>query len=203
MAKKKAARRFLRLLDDLQQRRAGKLRRMVVGGTKGPKREFSGKVRSKLTRKMMDAAGEVLVRRYARPEFRKTIGRGRQRHIKGHGIKKRFDCIWEWAKRKLDGPIVYTFWRGKKCLYAGKGNSYRRLWSYRKTIYLKEADLLEVWEVKKRELPKVECLAVHLFEPRYNEVKPARVKYSKKCPVCQRLRKIKRELRSLFRLKKG
>jgi hypothetical protein len=110
--------------------------------------------------------------------------------------------MFQWARRKLRGPIVYSFWKGKSCLYVGKGKSYRRLRSYKKTIFLRPGHSLEVWQVKtKRALPSAECLAIHLFSPRYNENKPARVKWGGKCPICRMHDFVQEEISSLLRLK--
>ncbi len=201
MTGKQAAKRFSRLLDELWQRRTGALRRLVPGAAKGKRKKFTKKKRDQLIDKILDAAHQALVRKHGWKEYRKATNRSRQRHIKGFGIKDRYQRIIRWAK-KIRGPIVYTFWRGNKCLYVGKGNTYRRLRNYKKSIYLKDADLLEVWPViSKKHLAKVECLAMHLFEPRDNVIGPARKKWERKCPVCKNLRKLKRELKSLFRMK--
>ena len=81
------------------------------------------------------------------------------------------------------GPSPFL-WTGRvllleknRCLYVGKGKSRGRLKHYERTFYLKEADLLEVYDVQSTSLlPRVECLAVHLFDPRDNRAKPARRK---------------------------
>ena len=111
--------------------------------------------------------------------------------------------MFNWAERSLRGPIVYSFWRGRKCLYVGKGKSYRRLHSYKKSIYLSSGSSLEVWQIRtKRALPRAECLAVHLFAPRDNEKKAARVKWGSKCPICRKHDLIRDEISSLLRLKR-
>ena len=204
MTSKQAAKRFSRLLDELWQRRTGALRRLVPGAAKGKRKKFTKKKKDQLVRKMLDAAHQVLVQRYARKELKKAAGKSRRKRIKGFGIQDRYKRMREWADSKLRGPIVYSFWRGKKCLYVGKGKSPRRLRSYKKSIYLKEASLLRVWEVgAQKRLPKVECLAVHLFKPRDNLIGPARKKWAQKCPVCHSLRKIKKDLKHLFSMKSG
>lgn len=49
-------------------------------------------------------------------------------------------------------------------------------------------------------LPKLECLAAHWFQPKKNKVRPARRKWSKKCPICKVTRSIRREVKQIFRL---
>lgn len=105
-------------------------------------------------------------------------------------------------EKNLHGPIIYSFWKGSRCLYVGKGKSYRRLSAYKGHHYLTVADSLKVWRVKsKNKVPSAECLAVHLFRPRFNENKPAKVKWGKKCPVCRSHDELKEDLDSLLRLK--
>jgi hypothetical protein len=194
---------FSRLLDEAIERRTEYLRRLVVPGNQGAPKKYTKRIRDKLKRKLLLAASEVLVRRRARREFRQATIKRRLRHLGGFGIQCRFDRIFHWAKKTIHGPIVYAFWRGKKCLYVGKGGSCRRLRTYRKSIYLKEADSLEVWRVvSKSQLPRAECLAIHLFHPRDNKQrKAAKVKWGKSCPVCRRHDEIASEIGALLRLR--
>lgn len=201
MTGKQAAKRFSRLLDELWQRRTRDLRRKVTGPGKVPSKKFSTGIRDKQVEKMLDAAYDALVRRLAKKEFNWVVADSHQRHLKG-SIRDRFDRVWSLVKTRLKGPIVYAFWRGDKCLYVGKGKSPKRLRSYRMSVQLREADLLEVWEVPYlSELSRAECLAVHLFEPAHNENMPAQEKRARKCPICRELVKIENELWSLFRMK--
>jgi hypothetical protein len=108
----------------------------------------------------------------------------------------------EWAEAKLDGPIIYVFWRGKCCLYVGKGITSRRLRNYRKSAYLLQATRVEVFEITHRsQLACAECLATHLFRPRDNRVKAAKVKWGKSCPICKQHDAVRSELRDLFRMR--
>ena len=202
MALNQDQRKFLRLLDDLWLRRTRDLRRVVTGPGVASKKKFTKEMRNKQRDKMLDAAYDALLKKYGKKELYQVTDKCHKRYIKGYGIQDRFERMWTWVERKLSGPIVYAFWRGDRCLYVGKGNTPDRLWSYKRSIFLKEAKFLEVWEVCTRSaLPKAECLATHLFEPKHNDVMPARKKWSKKCPICSKMRKIKREIRSLFKMK--
>jgi ribosomal protein L33 len=196
------ATRFLDLLDEALERRTEVLRRLVVRGALGAPKKFSRRIRDQLMRRLLDAASKVLVRQHAKKKLVKVVVRRRLRHIVGFGIEDRFDRLFRWAQDKLYGPIIYAFWNGRRCLYVGKGRSYRRLRAYAKSIYLKDADALEVWQVKtKGRLPSAECLAIHLFRPRDNKNKPAKVKWGKACPVCKLHDEISEEITSLLKLK--
>lgn len=63
---------------------------------------------------------------------------------------------------------------------------------------MKEASLVEVYGVRgKSYLPRVECLLVHLYEPRDNKVQPASQKWGKACPVCRLHDRVRERLHSL------
>ena len=192
---------FLHVLNQAVERRIESIKRIVIAGPGAPKK-LDKKIRNKLRALLLDSASRILVREKAKRELRKLILRKRLRHIAGYGIDGRFDHIYEWARMKVRGPIVYAFWNGKKCLYVGKGKSHKRLKGYKKSYYLKAADCLEVWQVaSKNRLASAECLAIHLFNPRDNEKKAAKVKWGRKCPVCKRHDALKEELDYLLRLK--
>jgi hypothetical protein len=194
---------FLKSLDEALERRTEYLRRLVVPAGQGAPKKYTRKVRDRLKKKLLLAASDVLVRDQASAEFSRTKRNRHLRFISGFGVQDRFDRINAWAKRKIHGPIVYAFWRGKNCLYVGKGKSRRRLNHYEKSIYLLQADSLEVWEIKtKSQLPRAECLAIHLFDPRDNkQQKAAKVKWGKGCPICQRHDEVGSEIGALLRLR--
>jgi hypothetical protein len=194
---------FLDLLDQVIRRRTEAIRRLVISEQgQGAPKQFNKSIRNKLRTKLLDSASKILVREKAHRAFNKLVVRKKLRHITGYGIDGRFDHIYEWARGKFRGPIVYVFWNGKKCLYVGKGQSYKRLKHYKKSYYLKAAESLEVWLITtKSRLASAECLAIHLFDPQDNEKKAAKVKWGKKCPVCKRHDKLKDELDSLLSLK--
>ena len=190
---------FLRKLKRVMEYRTDSIKRMVIPGVA---KKWDRKKRDKLRRELLDSASQVLVREIARKEFKKLVHNRRPRSISGRGIQNRFDHVFSWARRNLHGPIVYSFWKGSRCLYVGKGRSYKRLRGYRGSIYLMVADSLKAWRVKSRnKLASAECLAVHLFNPSRNENHPAKVKWGKRCPVCRRHRGLKNGLDSLLRLK--
>lgn len=193
---------FNRVLDDALERRTGQLRRLVISNGQGAPKKYTKAIRDRLKKRILLAASAVLVNEQADEEFKGLVLGRHLRFIRGFGITDRFDRLYKWARRKLDGPIVYAFWRGKKCLYVGKGKSYRRLKHYEKSVYLWHAKALEVWEIgTKSQLPRAECLAIHLFKPRDNkQKKAAKVKWGKVCPICKRHDEIASATSSLLRL---
>jgi hypothetical protein len=194
---------FLRALDKALERRTDQLRRLIVPSDQGAPMKYTKRIRDKMKKKLLLAASAVLIHEHANKEFAKAVEDKHLRFIKGFGIRDRFDRIYRWARRVSNGPIIYAFWRGKKCLYVGKGKSYRRLKHYEKSIYLIHADCVEVWEVGgKAQLPRAECLAIHLFSPRDNkQKKAAKVKWGKNCPICKRHDEAASEIAALLKLK--
>ena len=195
------AKQFEKELNKLLNRRTAHLRSLLRKQAGAPL-TFSKKVREQGINRLQEIASAILCKARARDELRHVTRVLRQRRIKGHGVNKRFERIVRWAEKLPGGPVVYSFWRGKRCLYVGKGKSWRRLNGYQKSIYLKEATNLKIRLVtSKSQLPKAECLEVHLFEPRDNKIKAARKKWGKACPICKVHDRIRSELLAMFRLR--
>jgi hypothetical protein len=196
------AKQFSNKLEGLWKRRTAELRALVIPRGVGQPQKFSRRVRDRLINKLLEDATGVLLQREGRSEFRAVASHRRLWQIKGHGLLKRGASLLGWAEAKLNGPIVYCFWRKKRCLYVGKGETWRRLTSYQKSAYLLQATCIEVFLVRnKSQLAKAECLATHLFEPRDKKVKPARAKWGKACPICRKHDSIRSELKTLFKMK--
>lgn len=192
---------FERRLNELWHRRTANVRSLVKTHRGRPK-GFTRKHRERGIREVQDIAERILGRQGARDELDAVTAYQRRRQIRGRGLDARFSCIMEWAQDQLCGPIIYSFWRGKRCLYVGKGNSWRRLGAYRRSIYLVQATTVRVRGITSpSHLAKAECLSVHLFNPRDNSVKASKPKYAKVCPVCHARLAIRDELRTLFRLR--
>ena len=193
---------FNRTLDELWHRRTAELRALAVPRGQGQPLAFSKKIRQRRTDRLLDVATRLLLKREGIRAFKNIVAERRLRFVKGYGLDDRFHHLLDWAKKECAGPIVYAFWRGRKCLYVGKGASWRRLHRYDKSAYLLEATCLEVFCIQgKSHLPQAECLATHLFKPRDQKIKPAKAKWGKKCPVCKKHDQIRMQLKALFRLK--
>jgi hypothetical protein len=193
---------FSNKLENLWKRRTSELRAIVIPKGVGQPAKFSRKVRDNLIGELLENASQILIKRDGRSEFSKVKSGRNLTKIKGHGILNRATKMLNWAESKLSGPIVYSFWKRRKCLYVGKSKSWRRLKSYDKSIYLIEADCIEVFRITtKGNLGKAECLATHLFEPRYNKVMAAKTKWGKACPICRQHDRMRDELNNLFKLK--
>jgi hypothetical protein len=191
---------FRRKLDQLWQRRTAQIRDLVQPKVGAPL-AFTKRVRDRLIHELLDTATAILVRKVAKHEFQEAHSKRRLHRIKGRGLVKRGDDLVKFAQ-SLSGPIVYAFWRGKKCLYVGKGEKTSRLRGYQKAAYVREATCVEVFMINtKSQLPKAECLATHLFTPRDYKVRPAQTAWGKKCPVCRRHDKLRQKLLDLFAMR--
>jgi hypothetical protein len=91
---------------------------------------FSKPVRQKFVNGLLDEASQILISRDARRELNKITASRRLKHIDGHGLARRAENMLAWAESALSGAIVYGFWKGRRCLYIGKGGSWRRLKNY-------------------------------------------------------------------------
>ncbi len=197
-----AAKQFSNKLDRLWQRRTASLRSHVIPRGVGKPPTFSKPVRQKFVNELLDNASDILINRDARSELSKITKSHHLKHIQGHGLASRAENMLEWAKSALSGPIVYGFWKGRRCLYIGKGGSWRRLKSYEKSAYLLQATRIKAFCITtKSQVPKAECLATHLFDPRDKKMKPAKVKWGKKCPICRKHDGVRHQIQNLFRLK--
>ncbi|MBL9076005.1 MAG: hypothetical protein JNL08_00795 [Planctomycetes bacterium] len=190
---------FHRKLDQLWKRKTATLRSLIKPKP-GMPLGFTRKTRDRMIGDLLELATQALLRRDARRSFKDAVVKRRLFHLRGRGRLARGESLASFAKT-LSGPIVYAFWRGRHCLYVGKGKRPSRLVSHRKS-YGREADSVEVYFVRSRSyLPKAECLATHLFQPRDLAMRPSRAAWGKNCPICSRHDRIRRELFGLFALR--
>jgi hypothetical protein len=183
-------------LDELWSRRTARIRSVVTPQGVGHPKIFTKALREKHINELLEIASRILLKRQGRKEFARVVESRHLKHISGHGLLARGDDLLAWAGAKLHGPIVYAFWSGKKCLYVGKGSSWKRLHCYEKSAYLLQARCIEVFCVTgQSQLGKAECLATHLFGPRDNKMKASKVKWGKACPICKKHDEVRRDLK--------
>ncbi len=189
---------FKKKLDDLWRRRTVEICSLVEKRKRGPSKQFNKKILKKRINQLQNIATKILTKQGAKEELKEIVNSRHLRHINGHGTDVRYKNLIRWVERNIDGPIIYSFWNGKKCLYIGQGKSWKRLKSYKKSIYLHQAKVLKIYCVNKGQLSKAECLSTHLFQPKDNIIKAPAKKWGKKCPICKAHDQIKNELLSLF-----
>ncbi len=190
---------FDRELNALWQDRIAKTRSLLKK-PKGRPKSFSQKDRDKRIGRLKELAASILTKEKARSELQKIASfPPKRKSLRGN---HRYDKMLTWAKN-FSGPIVYSFWRKKKCLYIGQSESAKqRMPNYRNNTILNKADRLKVHVIRRKtELGKAECLAIHLYNPSGNRADPPKKKYDKRCPVCCKIKKIIEDIDSLFRMK--
>lgn len=193
---------FSTKLQSLWNRRTANLRGVIIPPGSGKTPKFNKTIRDQIVTDLLEVASEILIKRDARQEFKEVIKKRYLKKLSGRGVGQKAERLLEWAKENLSGPIVYAFWRGSRCLYVGKGSSRTRLSNYQKSIYLSQADSVEIFCVKTAgNLGKAECLATHLFLPRDNKIKVAKKKWGRECPVCSRHDYIRDQLNHLCRIR--
>lgn len=193
---------FSDTLQILWELRTANITEVVAPTSSRKPRKFDRDVRDEIVCELLDTASEILVKRDARQEFQKIIKHRYRKHLTGRGVGQKAQRFVTWVKESLSGPIIYSFWKGSRCLYVGKGMSPKRLTNYEKSIYMAQADRVQVFCVTTQSnLGKAECLATHLFVPRDNRIKASRQKWGKACPVCSRHDYIRDQLDGLCRLR--
>ena len=188
---------FERKLEELWHRRTSEIRRQIGLPLRGMPYAWSGKIRKQGIEYLIDLTTEIL-RDRAKKELDNITNEHYSKMIRGRGDEKRHDRLMKWAKH-IRGPIIYSFFRGRNLIYVGRGTSFHRLNHYRNHTFLRDADKVKVFTVKgTSQLPKAECLMIHLEEPRLNRARASRAKYCKACPVCRTHSYLKKELKILY-----
>jgi hypothetical protein len=197
---------FKSVLYALFETRITRLMKLVGMKYKGPLPVLTKKDIFRAIKKLQNIAGDLKIRRYAEREFKKIIQKRKSWYVKrgkgwGDEAKIKSFKIW-YAKYFQYHNLVYIFWDGKKCLRVGVSERGR----HRPTSYfglkwfskVKRIDILTL--SSSRDLHKLECLAIHRYNPVYNKIKPPDIKYQGKCPICRINSNIKKELDSIFPL---
>lgn len=198
---------FERRLEKLFDRRTSWLRQAIGKNRPGRPHIFNReKVEPKL-RELGELAMEILVRRRGRKEFRRVVDGKRQWHVKrgkGFGVDAKRKSFRQWYEKHIGHKnCVYVFWSRRECVYVGRtsrGKGRPSGWFDR--VWFQPVTRIDIYPVPRRsEVPKAECLAVHIFDPSENKNRPSIGSYTKKCPICADTKEIDAELKSIFRLR--
>lgn len=188
---------FINKLDKLWRQRTSALRMKIGLPAEGRGTNWSPRIRDHGRNQLLDLTTRLFLAR-ADKEVQKVTRRKLWKRLTGRGHDERFARLGMWAHR-ISGPIIYTFWRGGRCLYVGKGGNADRLRHYSDSIKVSGADRVRVYIIRgKSQLPKAECLLIHRFRPAKNKQKAARQKWGKVCPICARHDYLKDQLKNLF-----
>ena len=201
----KYAKEFVKELDELYHRRTNWLRSVLKIKKPGPPPTISRKIVDKGINKLKDLASNAFSYKLMKKEFDQHVKGKKWCLVKGRGVEEKKRQFKKWYSQKVGDPknCIYSFWgKDQECLrfgrtIAGKGRPSGHFDKY----WFPKVRRVTIWPIKnKREVPKLECLAIHAYQPPFNKIKAAKKKWTKKCPLCAILKDIE-ELRQIFRLR--
>lgn len=195
---------FNRTLDRLYERRTDKLRHLLAGKP-GPLLTLTKKKRENKIRELEEIASKALAKKMAKKGFRTLVVRKKTWRTKGWGTDKKQTIFRAWIRNKVSPKRgkIYVFWKKRECRYVGRtrgrgsrpSHHFKRGWfngTTRIDVYLAH---------QRRSIPLLECLAIHRFRPTRNKVKAATENWTPKCPLCAIHKKIRTELRKIYRFR--
>jgi hypothetical protein len=158
-------------------------------------------------RRLQTIASLWLVKHVARDEFQRLIDKKKQWHPKkgkGWGIEEKKRTFDKWFESQISFPnCIYIFWAGRKCKYVGRTiRGKGRPQSHFEKFWFLSITRIDIYSTSRAsEVSKLECLAIHRFNPSENKKRAAGKKWTKKCPVCKVHKLIYSELKKIFKLK--
>jgi hypothetical protein len=195
---------FNRTLNRLHERRIAKLR-YILTGKPGPLLTLTKKKRENKIRELEEIASKALAKKMAKKGFGTLVVRKKTWRTKGWGTDKKQKIFRAWVRKKISPKRgkIYVFWKKRECRYVGRtrgrgsrpSHHFKRGWfngTTRIDVYLAH---------QRRNIPLLECLAIHRFRPTRNKVKAAKENWTPKCPLCAIHKKIRTELRKIYRFR--
>jgi hypothetical protein len=195
---------FNRTLDRLYERRTDELRHLLTGKS-GPLLTLTKEKRESKIRELEEIASKALAKKLARKRFKTLVIRKKTWRTKGWGTDKKRKIFRAWIRKKISPKRgkIYVFWKRRECRYVGRtrgrgsrpSHHFRRGWfngTTRIDVYLAH---------QRRSIPLLECLAIHRFRPTRNKMKAAKENWTPKCPLCALHKKIRTELRKIYRFR--
>jgi hypothetical protein len=197
---------FERKLDSLFQRRTFWLRHELGRRGVGRPTTFRRKTVNRAIKELQLIASHALAPKLAREEFGARVRERKNYHVKGRGPDEKRDRFRKWFSRHFADRhgIVYAFWnRRRECVYVGKTGPHGiRPSDHFDKYWFGAVRRVTVFSIRgSSHVGKLECLAIHRFQPKRNKNKAATRKWTKACPLCTTHRYIESELRGIFRLR--
>jgi hypothetical protein len=195
---------FNRTLDRLYERRTDKLRRLLVRKS-GPVLTLTKKRRESKIQELEGIASKALAAKLAKKKFIALVVQRKTWRTKGWGTTKKQKIFRAWVRRKISpkGGKIYVFWKKRECRYVGR----TRGRGSRPSIHFKGGwfsgtTRIDVYVARqRRSTPLLECMAIHRFHPTKNKVKSSTENWTPKCPLCVVHKKIRNELRKIYRFR--
>jgi hypothetical protein len=195
---------FNRTLDSLYERRTDKLRRLL-SRKPGPMRTLTKKRREGKIRELEGIVSKALAKRIARKRFKILVLRNKTWRTKGWGPDKKQRIFRAWVRKKVSPRRgkIYVFWKKRECRYVGRtrGRGSRPSHHFKRSWFNGTTRIDVYMAHQRRSIPLLECLAIHRFRPTRNKVKAAKQNWTPKCPLCALQKKIRTELRKIYRFR--
>jgi hypothetical protein len=198
---------FRSSLGNLIRRRTHWLQHVLSAKQPGSPPSFTRRTVNHAIKQMQECASKSLANRLARTEFEDGVRRRKSWHAKkgkGRGAERKKAAFNAWFDQHFTpGPFIYAFWNRRKCVYVGKtARSGRRISSHFEKGWFGGVTRVDVYRVRGvRDLPALECLAMHRFLPTRNKFRAERLKSTRKCALCKLHREIKEEVNAIFRFR--
>ena len=126
---------------------------------------------------------------------------------KGWGRAEKKKSFNSWFKKYIDyRNYVYAFWavkEGEECIYVGRSIAGKtRPQTHFEKYWFNSVTKINIYSTsQRRQIPKLECLAIHRFKPSENNNMPSFSNHDKPCPICKTQKLIKNALKSIFKLR--
>jgi len=195
---------FNRALDRLYERRTDKLRR-ILSPKPGPIRTLTKKRREKKIRELQEIASKALAKKMAKRGFQKLVIQNRAWRTKGWSTDEKQQIFRAWVRRKISRKRgkIYVFWKNRECRYVGRtrGGGFRPSRHFKRGWFHGTTRIVVYLTKQRKSIPQLECLAIHRFRPTRNKVKAAKENWKPKCPLCALHKKIRTEVRKIYRFR--
>jgi hypothetical protein len=202
-----AAHAFDRKLVGLFKDRTHWLRMQVRKPRPGNAPSFNKKKVEREITKLQNLATKCLLHSHAVKGLGDLYDVKKQWHVtasKGYGIDSKRKAFIQWFENHIPyDNCVYAFWRNRKCRYIGRtmGGKNRPQSQFQK-YWFPGVTRIDIYASRgSRDIPRLECLASHRFEPTYSKIKPASRKWNSKCPICETRKAVRDEVKAIFKLR--
>jgi hypothetical protein len=192
------------ILNRLYERRTDKLRHLLTR-KHGTLLTLTKEKREDKIEELEQIASKALAKKTAKKHFKRLVTYKRTWRTKGSGTDKKLRVFRAWIRKKISRRRgkIYVFWRGRECRYVGRtrkrgtrpSKHFNRGWfngTTRIDVYVAQ---------QRRSIPSLECLAIHRFRPTKNKVKAAKETGTPKCPLCAIHKRIRKDLRKIYRFR--
>ena len=196
---------FSDILDKLYEKRTGWLRTVLIRANPGPVPVLTKTKREGAIESLQEIASDALAKKMAKRAFQRSVAKKKTWMTKGWGKEKKLVNFRAWARRKIDEESgkVYVFWDRKECRYVGRtrGRGSRPSQHFKRGWFKGTTRIVVYMAPKHGDIPRLECLAAHRFRPSRNKIRAAKENRTPKCPLCALHKKIKAELRRIYRFR--